>query len=247
MITRKLFIFILIPIVLFSSCKTLKSLSSEKNKKESVKKIITKSQINVISLKANYSANIRFYEHKINTIGIINIISDDSAGISVNSTFGLPLAKILLNKDSILLKSTFTKNLSIKTSMLDSYFLSFSPKTLKDLLLANFITINDTINIERYSIRFENDTIVVLNYKIKNKTLEQFSDFNNSITFSLTQRKILLNSFWYGAADTQVLIKYSAFKEFKNYIIPTKIHIQLIKSLDTLLNTNIKIKKVQIR
>jgi len=131
--------------------------------------------------------------------------------------------------------------------MLDSYFLSFSPKTLKDLLLANFITINDTINIERYSIRFENDTIVVLNYKIKNKTLEQFSDFNNSITFSLTQRKILLNSFWYGAADTQVLIKYSVFKEFKNYIIPTKINIQVIKNLDTLLSTNVKIKKVQIR
>jgi len=60
MINRKLFIFILIPIVLFSSCKTLKSLSTEKSKKETVKKIITKSQINVISLKENYSANIRF-------------------------------------------------------------------------------------------------------------------------------------------------------------------------------------------
>ena len=235
--------------VLASSCHTIHSFTKDKEyKEEAIRQTIRKSQIRASSLKETYTARL-FYDNSRQTVsGMIDIPSDTLARITINSSFGLPVARLSLTHDSAFVSSIFMENINKRNDqLLPVKGLNLSTRTLKDLLLANFIIFSDTVDLDNYSINIQNDTFVILNYRTKNRLRPQLSDFSNTLVYSLLENKVLSNSFWFAQSDTQIIIKYSSFKPVDKYFIPTKISLFLIQSVDTILNAKIKVKKIHLK
>ncbi len=232
-----------------SACRTIRPFTTKTSrKKAAIIRIVRLSHIKTSALKVNYLARTDFQGSKQSIAGTIDISSDTSAKITATSGFGLPLARITISGDSARVHSMLFEDFSGKTSsLLSAAQYNFTPAILKDLLLGNIILINDTLSLDKYSIDVQNDTTVILNYRIPAKSNPQLSDFNNTIIFSLNQGKIVKNTLWLGKDEAQILIDYKNFTFINNKKIPTKINFTIVKGIDTTLNAQIKVKKIRLQ
>ncbi len=231
------------------ACHTLKPFtSSDKKKEKAIRHMLVLSQVKTSRLKLTYIAHSYFQGTRQSISGIIDITSDTSARITATSGFGLPLARITITQDSAFIHSMLFADMTVSNkSLLPPAGFTLSPRTLKDLFLGNLITLSDSISVDNYSLDLQNDTTAIFLFRVPDKTTPRFSELSNTVVFSLSQQKIVKNSFWFAGSDAQVIIDYTGFTYVNNKKVPNKLNFTIVQDTDTTIRANIKIKKIRMQ
>ena len=246
---KSLTLVLVILMILASSCHTLKPFTTAVSEKETAAlKVIKLSQISARRLKENYIVHADYQDNTFVAAGIIDCPSNSRAKITATSNFGLPLARITITTDSAFVHSMLFEDYSVRnSSLLRGTGFSISPATLKDILLGNLIFVSDTISLDNYNLSLQNDSVVILQFRIPFRHNASISSFNNTVAFSLNLNKVISNSFWLSKNETQIIIKYLDFSTVNNKKIPNKIDFTIVQGIDTTMIAHIKIKNIRLQ
>ncbi len=246
---KKLLAYLLILIILGNGCSILHKPGGGRktDKYSSLKKQILNSNTTANTYKARYLADISSSGFSQKITG--NIYIDDSlVTISAISSFGLPVARIKITKDSIFISSMFFQNTTERMDkFLPGKYSDIGPKVLKNIFLDNFFTISDTITINNYSVQSVNDTSITLLFRIPSAYNPKLSDMANQLRYSIKENKITQNQIWDFSSDNAILINYNSFGYVNNKKLPYKITIKLINNSDTVIRTNIRLKNIKLQ